>query len=973
MSKQKKVITIKLPPDLGNKDVSLAYHDSHTHLQLMRAILKRRKGIQVSAEDFNLSYNKDPDEAGYDNHTKMRDTTDGTKAKIIMYMHLIPPPPPPPPEILVDSCDDEPTQPAPSGKTCPECGAQGQKKKFCGQCGQRLNSQDTKPLADKNKLRQDRANTTKQERAKTIYNKNPPSGNVCANCNEGISGNHYNISGNMYHKSCFVCSKCGKSIAGKQFSLKNNKLYCEKDYHELFGARCAACCEVIKDRILIALDAKWHFKCFTCCHCLKPLEGTQFYVEDNNVYCPTDHQQLFAVRCHACEKVIEGQYVHVTSLEQKFHPDCLVCFSCKTPLCGKKFYCDDNSDEIYCAEHYLEHATVCARCGQFVTSSVLHVGDKNYHQACYQRIEEEKHRREKRERREREEKRKREQMRRKQMTNPIRASPIITSHPKPNLQPLKVSVPVDEEIDKTIPGPPVDDPPEKGKSPGKIKKRTDFVAEQIQTPTRSRSVLGAKRPKKKVPTPSSTSSQNSESKLSISLVPDSSLDSPRDSLSSTYNDSISTSASFTGAQLYPDDDDKSDSDDESKRMANSPGLGSKKGSFSRIRGPSNLIPNRLTSKTFSLAGRKGSTSGKEEVVGYVKYKDLIDGEALIPYVKNGINECLKQTFSSLNCRPDYRKKDLYRLELDEIIYNFLDYAPRVFYSLRKRFGINQNLYIQSLINDGINGGKLGAGKSGMLFFFSNDKRFILKTITRAELKFFRKILRQYYGHMLRNPHSLLPRFFGMYKITMPEQKPLRLIVMNNLFKTPLKLHEKYDLKGSTRNRYVDISKEKKSSGGVLKDLNFNNRNHKLWVGKEQRDAIIRQMRLDTEFLMDMGIMDQSLLLGLHIGEEGDTTPKTGHKISLKSMKGQLVKTDKDADDLFSCFQNEVGGLRSWKDGNFGKDVYFFGIIDILQMFNLKKKVESAYKGTRYNKKAISAVSSRMYGERFLEYMESHII
>lgn len=111
----------------------------------------------------------------------------------------------------------------------------------------------------------------------------------------------------------------------------------------------------------------------------------------------------------------------------------------------------------------------------------------------------------------------------------------------------------------------------------------------------------------------------------------------------------------------------------------------------------------------------------------------------------------------------------------------------------------------------------------MLFFFSNDQRYVIKTITRAELKFFRKILKSYMEHMQTNINSLLPRFFGLCKLRLPgtprpffliscyiprdfqrpdvvETKGLRFVVMNNLFDTSVKLHEKYDLKGSTRNR-----------------------------------------------------------------------------------------------------------------------------------------------------------------------------
>ena len=52
-----------------------------------------------------------------------------------------------------------------------------------------------------------------------------------------------------------------------------------------------------------------------------------------------------------------------------------------------------------------------------------------------------------------------------------------------------------------------------------------------------------------------------------------------------------------------------------------------------------------------------------------------------------------------------------------------------------------------------------------------------------------------------------------------------------------------------------------------------------------------------------------------------------------------------------------------------------GIIDILQKYNLKKKLENAYKSRREKRKgkdpeAISAVGSAVYSKRFVKYVES---
>ena len=51
-------------------------------------------------------------------------------------------------------------------------------------------------------------------------------------------------------------------------------------------------------------------------------------------------------------------------------------------LAGKRFFCDDNSDEIYCEKHYEAHATRCDTCGKFITGSVVNKNGKHYHHGC---------------------------------------------------------------------------------------------------------------------------------------------------------------------------------------------------------------------------------------------------------------------------------------------------------------------------------------------------------------------------------------------------------------------------------------------------------------------------------------------------------------------------------------------------------------------------------------------------------------
>lgn len=68
----------------------------------------------------------------------------------------------------------------------------------------------------------------------------------------------------------------------------------------------------------------------------------------------------------------------------------------------------------------------------------------------------------------------------------------------------------------------------------------------------------------------------------------------------------------------------------------------------------------------------------------------------------------------------------------------------------------------------------------------------------------RKILEEYFWHIKANPQTLMPRIFGLHKITETIKKSLKkddnltyyLIVMNNFFNTKDKFVDRYDLKGS---------------------------------------------------------------------------------------------------------------------------------------------------------------------------------
>lgn len=88
------------------------------------------------------------------------------------------------------------------------------------------------------------------------------------------------------------------------------------------------------------------------------------------------------------------------------------------------------------------------------------------------------------------------------------------------------------------------------------------------------------------------------------------------------------------------------------------------------------------------------------------------------------------------------------------------------------------------------------GKSGSLFYYSQDYRFIIKTIRESEHLFLRKILPHYHRHIQEQKNSLLVRFYGLHRVQLPMGKKIYFVVMGNIFPTTNNrvLRSIYDLK-----------------------------------------------------------------------------------------------------------------------------------------------------------------------------------
>jgi len=243
---------------------------------------------------------------------------------------------------------------------------------------------------------------------------------------------------------------------------------------------------------------------------------------------------------------------------------------------------------------------------------------------------------------------------------------------------------------------------------------------------------------------------------------------------------------------------------------------------------------------------------------------------------------------------------------------------------------------------------VSSGRSGSFFFKSNDGKYLIKTLPADEHYLLQRILPSYLEHFTGNPNTLLTRFFGLHSMKCGSEKDIYFVVMGNLFDSPLKIHEQYDLKGSTIGRHVDVDDSQDLSDIALKDNDFTRR---IILGPGRKGQLLEQIEKDIRWLEKHQICDYSFLLGFHFLSEEE-------KLSLPAVI-----------DSRNLGRNTYGGIIS-EDRN---AIYFMGIIDTLTLYNIKKMTERLTKRLLGNDaNQISAIDPSRYRIRFLHYVNSII-
>ncbi|XP_055321452.1 phosphatidylinositol 4-phosphate 5-kinase type-1 alpha-like isoform X29 [Sitodiplosis mosellana] len=362
-------------------------------------------------------------------------------------------------------------------------------------------------------------------------------------------------------------------------------------------------------------------------------------------------------------------------------------------------------------------------------------------------------------------------------------------------------------------------------------------------------------------------------------------------------------------------------------------------------------------------------------------------------------------------------------------FRFKIFAPIAFRYFRGLFGIQPDDFMMSMCSASLRE-LSNPGASGSIFYLTDDDEFIIKTVQHKEGEFLQKLLPGYYMNLNQNPRTLLPKFFGLYCFQC-NSKNVRLVVMNNLLPSYVKLHLKYDLKGSTYNRKANKQERSKSSP-TYKDLDFMEQHpNGIFLESDTYNALVKTIQRDCRVLESFKIMDYSLLVGVHNldlaikekQEEKNRPPPVVADVRAMSQEDESDLEDAPEADQFIAHeriqesrerhgaaaaaaialnrsksinrqrlvahstamesiqadsepidvQDDVppGGIpaRSEKGERL---LLFIGIIDILQSYRLKKKLEHTFKSIIHDGKTVSVCRPSFYAQRFQDFMANTV-
>ncbi|KAJ3049051.1 hypothetical protein HK097_009962, partial [Rhizophlyctis rosea] len=155
------------------------------------------------------------------------------------------------------------------------------------------------------------SNTTGAARSPFAPAPNTPNPDDCSTCHQPVTGNFIQtFTGKKFHPEHMCCTRCNRNLLHSTYFEKEESLFCEGCFHDLYSPKCEYCKDVIKDRIITALGKEFHPEHFFCAQCGKTLGVSEPFMEYQGMaYCEDDYKGLFAATCNKCGNPLVDDYV----------------------------------------------------------------------------------------------------------------------------------------------------------------------------------------------------------------------------------------------------------------------------------------------------------------------------------------------------------------------------------------------------------------------------------------------------------------------------------------------------------------------------------------------------------------------------------------------------------------------------------------------------------------------------------------
>eukprot|EP00928_Gymnodinium_smaydae_P027904 TRINITY_DN21429_c0_g2_i2.p1 TRINITY_DN21429_c0_g2~~TRINITY_DN21429_c0_g2_i2.p1 ORF type:complete len:953 (+),score=194.01 TRINITY_DN21429_c0_g2_i2:102-2960(+) len=270
------------------------------------------------------------------------------------------------------------------------------------------------------------------------------------------------------------------------------------------------------------------------------------------------------------------------------------------------------------------------------------------------------------------------------------------------------------------------------------------------------------------------------------------------------------------------------------------------------------------------------------------------------------------------------------------------YGAELFSNLDGGFAVSPDQLLESLGCDSPPCRTMSTNsKSGEFFCFSHDRYYIVKTISADEATLLLRMLPAYHYHLRERPRSLLVRYAGLFCIDIEGSSRLWFSVMTSVFDPLFDIHDIYDVKGST------FKRKKKAKETIGKDEDFVAGNRRLHLSEADAAELCAAHEQDAVLLQAFGVMDYSLLIGIH-------------DVAQDVFSG---KGDVDRSSLKACTYKAVDE----------KLYYFVGLIDFLISYGHKKEGEHIIRVIQGHGDSASCVDPLSYARRQVSFIRDRVV